>query len=311
MRSKVTWLLILLLVVLTACTGQAESALQTKTAMAEQDQDPSSTEPASDSGPPATNAPQAPAPLSPPTQERTSSCDPGQTLDEVRAALPVSEYAVHYNVSQGVASLVIWSVNPDIPLSIREAQISETGDQAWVHAGRIAIAAVNASPCVSDLFDAIDTIVVDGNYAGWLSGQIRIADMPPGVSLNGIDDAFLMVLDSFTISYLRQAMVQTVPEGSCDWPEARQNIWGHFSPERKNIAFYYTIDEYGGNVWAQWDGPPDDAMLMASIMNVMLGLECFNPQANIIAVVVDESGNMIRIAVVPQMNIADIQISTP
>jgi hypothetical protein len=52
-------------------------------------------------------------------------------------------------------------------------------------------------------------------------------------------------------------------------------------------------------------------MLMASIMNVMLGLECFNPQANIIAIVVDDSGNMIRIAVVPRMNMAEIQISTP
>jgi hypothetical protein len=218
---------------------------------------------------------------------------------------------VHYNISRGVASLVIWSVNPEIPVPMTEAQISESVDQAWVHAGRMAITAVNTSSCVRELFDAIDTIVVDSDYAGWLSGQIRSADIPSSATPDTIDDSFLTTLDRFNLSYLRQAVVQTVPEGSCAWPQARENIWTHFSPERKNIAFYYTIDEYGGNVWAQWDGPPDEGMIIASIANVMLGLECFNPQANIIAIVVDEGGNMIRIAVVPQMNLAEMQVSTP
>ena len=52
-------------------------------------------------------------------------------------------------------------------------------------------------------------------------------------------------------------------------------------------------------------------MIIASIANVMLGLECFNSQANIIAMVVDEAGNMIKFAVVPQMNLAEMQISSP
>jgi hypothetical protein len=295
MSRKRKWLLLILVVGLTACNLPA--VLDSS----------SETEPAP--MPTATNT--VPAPVGRPTEGATLSCDPGQTLDQVRAALPVDEYAVHYSVSNGIASLVIWSVNTDIPVPVTEVQISETGDLAWIHAGRMAVAAVNADPCVSELFDAIDAIVVDGGYAGWFSGQVRIADIQPGASFASMNDAFLMTLDGFEVSYLRQAVVQEVPQGSCDWPEARQNIWSHFSPDRKNIAFYYTIDEYGGNVWAQWDGPPDDAVLTASILNVMLGLECFNPQANIIAIVVDEDGNMIRIAVVPQMDLAGMQISTP
>lgn len=311
MMVKKKWLSILLLVAVTACNGQGQPAQETKTdvALEGQDMNAAETEPAAN--PSATFTPAAPAPVSSPTQRSTSSCDPSQTLDEVRAALPVDEFAVHYHVSRGTTTLVIWSVNRDIPLSITEAQISETLDQAWIHAGRMAIAAVNASSCVGELFDAIDTIVVDGNYAGWLSGQIRIADIPSEATHEEIDDSFLMALDRFNLTFVRQALVQAVPEGSCDWPEARENIWTHFSPERRNLAFYYTIDDFGGNVWAQWDGPPDDAVLLASMMNVMLGLECFNPQANIIAIVVDESGNIIRFALVPKMNISEIQISTP
>ncbi|MGD8822322.1 MAG: hypothetical protein PVG63_04400, partial [Anaerolineales bacterium] len=261
--------------------------------------------------PEATTTSRAPAVVDTPTQRSASSCDSGQTLEEVRAALPADELAVHYNVSRGVTSLVIWSVDAEIPVPMVEAQLSESADQAWVHAGRMAIAAVEASECVRELFDAIDAVVVDREYAGWLSGQVRIADIPYDATANEINDSFLAVLDQFNVTYLRQTVVQDVPQGTCDWPEARQNIWQHFSPDRLNIAFYYTIDEFGGNVWAQWDGPPDEAMLIASMMNVMLGLECFNPQANIIAMIVDEAGNMIRIAVVPQMNMAEIQISTP
>jgi hypothetical protein len=246
-----------------------------------------------------------------PPAQAASSCDHAQTLDEVRAALPVNELAVNYNVSRGITSLVIWSVNPEITVPMTEAMISEGIDQAWLHAGRMAIAAVEASSCVRELFDVIDAIVVDSNYAGWFSGQVRTADIPANATSDEINDPFLMVLDSFNITYLRQAVVQAVPEGTCDWPQARQNIWGHFSPDRANVAFYYTIDEFGGNVWAQWDGPPDDTMLTASIMNVMLALDCFNPQANIIAIVVDDAGNMIRIAVVPQMNLAEMQITNP
>lgn len=296
--------LFLVLVILTACNGQGGAATPTEPSQALDDSGQSANQTA-------TNTPQAPAIVNTATQRSASSCDPGQTLDALRETLPVDEYAVHYNVSRGVASLVIWSVDAEIPVPMTEVQISESVDLAWVHAGRMAIAAVNANSCVRDLFDAIDAIVVDSAYAGWFSGQVRIADIPSGATAVEIDDSFLMVLDSFNVTYLRQSVVQSVPEGLCDWPEALQNIWGHFSPDRPNVAFYYTIDEFGGNVWAQWDGPPEDAVVMASIMNMMLALDCFNPQANIIAIVVDESGQLIRIAVVPQMNLADIQISTP
>lgn len=303
MQRQRSWLLILILTLATACNGTLGTDSPTEPPRDRDDTGPSGSQTATET--------QVAVVANTPTQRAVSSCDPGQTLDEVRAALPVDEAAVTYNVSRGVASLVIWSVNPEIPVPITEAQISETVDQAWVHAGRMAMAAVNASPCVIELFDAIDSIVVDSAYTGWFSGQVRIADIPAGASADEINDSFLMVLDKFTVTYLRQAMVQSVPEGSCGWTEAHQNIWEHFSPERKNTAFYYTIDEFGGNVWAQWEGPPDDTVLMASIMNVMLGLDCFNPQANIIAIVVDEAGNMIRIAVVPQMNLAEMQISMP
>lgn len=308
MVARKNLLMLLIVFGAAACNGQGGSVSQTETAEALLAQNQAATNEAQAAASVATDTIAAPPPVSTPTRDRTANCDPGQTLDEVRASLPVDEFAVHYNISQGLWTLVIWSVNTEILVPVSEAAISEMLDQAWMHSGRMAMEAVNASPCVSQLFDAIDTIVVDSAYNGWLSGQYQVANIPYGASFDENESIALQVLDSLYPTYVRQALPLEVPQGSCDWPQALQNIWSHFSPERKNIAFYYTIDEYGGNVWAQWDGPPDDAMFLASILNVMLGLECFNPEANIIAMVVDETGNMIKIAVVPEMNLDAMEV---
>jgi hypothetical protein len=69
------------------------------------------------------------------------------------------------------------------------------------------------------------------------------------------------------------------------------------------VAFYYVIDETGPNVWAQWDGVEDPLMLSLNLGNFLLEVGCFSPAANLIFIVVDDSGRIHTIGRIPEMDI--------
>ena len=233
-------------------------------------------------------------------------CDADSLLKGLKTAVPYDEFAVHYNEIEETRSLLVWFVDPEINPTAVGGEIQTNLDLALTHAAELSQQIRAQFPCVTELFDVINPIVVDQMYTGWFSGTLDSTIIPNEEALTSAE--IDQLVDKFSVGYLLEALPGPIPAGSCNWPSVRESLQNHFSPERQNVAFYFVVDDFGANVWAQWDGPTDPIFMMTSLMNVMMELECFIPTANLIFIVVDEEGTTGLVGVVPQGDAGSMQI---
>lgn len=231
-----------------------------------------------------------------PTSTKPAACNADQTLRNLKSALTYDESVLFYNQVEGTSYLAIWFVDPELDPAAEESEISANTDLATRHGLILSQELKAADSCVDQLFDWINAIVVDKNYNGWLSAQVKTSDLPATVQTD--DKELDEIANAYEIGYLRAqvtAKTGSAPANSCSWAEAQKNIRNHFSSERENVAFYYVLDDAGVNVWAQWDSDPEFAQLNlpASLMNIAMEIDCLFPQPDrIIFNVVDETGEM-------------------
>lgn len=222
-------------------------------------------------------------------------------LQTLKGHVPYEEYALMFNRLQGTASLVIWFVDPDLNPQTPEEAIAQGIALAEEHAAALSYSLARVGPCLQRMADVINPIVVDPEYNGWYSGTLKLSDIPVG---GGLSAASLEQLRAaFEIGYQRTAPPAGYPHGACGWPELREALWTHFSPQRQNVAFYFVADENGPIVWAQWDGPTDPLLMTASLGNILLEVNCFSSAADLIFLVVDEAGNGSLIGWLPDMDV--------
>lgn len=233
-------------------------------------------------------------------------CDADSLLKGFKTTVPYDEFAVHYNEISGTRSLIIWFVDPELNPAAVGGEIQTNLDLALTHAAELSQQIRVQFPCVTELFDVINPIVVDQKYTGWFSGMLDPTIIPDEETLTSAE--IDQLVDKFTVGYLLEALHGPIPAGSCSWPLVRESMQNHFSPERQNVAFYFVVDDFGANVWAQWDGPTDPIFMMTSLMNVMMELECFIPTANLIFIVVDDDGTAGLVGIVPQGDAGSMQI---
>jgi len=207
------------------------------------------------------------------------------------------DMAVLYNTINGVSSLAVWFVDPDINPSAGAGELAENGKLAMRDALALAAKMSASDPCIGQLFQQINPIVVDTGYNGWFSGQISPRDLP-GSDVTD-EEALDARAEKFDIGFLRDkltAKATVAPVGTCSWKEAKAGAKMHFAPTRQNIAFFLVQDDMGVNVWAQWDTKAEYLQydLPASILNIAMEMECLHPQPDrIIFEIVDESGEML------------------
>lgn len=233
-------------------------------------------------------------------------CDADSLLKGLKTMVPYDEFAVHYNEIEGTRSLLVWFVDPEINPTATGGEIQANLDMALTHAAELSQKIRVQFPCVTELFDVINPIVVDQKYTGWFSGTLDPTIIPDEEALTSAE--IDQLVDKFTVGYLLEALPGPIPAGSCNWSSVRESMQNHFSPERQNVAFYFVVDDFGANVWAQWDGPTDPIFMMTSLMNVMMELDCFIPTANLIFIVVDKEGTTGLVGVVPQGDAGSMQI---
>lgn len=236
----------------------------------------------------------------------TSSCHLASILKGIKELVPYNDFSVHHNVISGISTLVIWFVDPNLNTNASQEAIAEVVQQAKIDSVELIHQVSFSTPCASDLFDVINTIIVDSNYVGWLSSQLSPSDLPgtTGLSIDERND----LISRLTVVFERSAPVQEYLPGSCTWNETKERLYYHFSFERHNVAFYYVIDDYGQNIWAQWDGPADPLMVSLNVGNILLESECFPPQANIFIIIVDDMGVAQFIGIIPQMQVDNMQV---
>jgi hypothetical protein len=292
-RRSALPLVLIVCLCLTSCSSLAPSPTPTQT------QPPTKTPTPS---PTATKTP-VPTPTLTPTPEPTptSSCNPDEVLANLKALIPYEEFAVHHNIIGGLHTLAVWFVDPQLdPLAGGEV-IGGNLDLAFVDAIQLSHLLNLEDPCIEVLFDVINPIVVDGAYNGWFSGMIEPSSLPREANLSERDIDQMEA--AYTVGYLREVPTSSMdrppaPTGSCTWQETKGKIWQHFAPSRQNVTFYFVIDEVGVNVWAQWDGPADMVIMSASLLNVVMELDCLYPTPDqLIVIVVDGMGEATLIGV--------------
>ena len=243
--------------------------------------------------PTATASPE-PAPTEQPTPAPSTACDPNEVVVELHNEVPFVEFVLRHNYAEGIRSLVLWYVDPDLdPLASAEA-LEANLDLAFEHALNLSAQLNRSDLCVGELFDGINPIVVDADYNGWLSGLIDPAMLPDSPMLSPAEIGALRA--NMQVNYSRTVPTDSLvrpsaPEGSCSWQDTVPRIHQHFSPERTNVGFYFVIDEGGVNIWSQWDGPPVAGITMASMLNVLIELDCLYPvPTRLIVILVEDAG---------------------
>jgi len=261
----------------------------------------------------ASPSPQPPtaAPSSTPTQRPspTPSCDLQEAIHLVKETVQYEENAVHFLDIAGTASLAVWYVDPELTPRPSAEVLAAQLEQAKLRAVEVAARANAASPCVSQLFDVINPIVVDSQYQGWFSGQLAPRYIPSPDDLSS--EELASAAGSFRVGYERTSLGHSFSGGNCRWPEARDRLQSHFSSERELVSFYFVVDDLGAHVWVQWDGPADMIMMTVNLGNVFLALDCFSPEAEIIFIIVDEGGVAQLMGVVPNDDTANLRIVYP
>jgi len=238
-----------------------------------------------------------PTPSATPKPSPTPACDLTTTLRAVKASIPYDEYAVHFMDLQGIASLGVWYVDPELEPRPSATQLQQQLQGARLRAAELAATVNSSSACSSRLFDVINPIVVDTRYQGWFSAQIRPADLPASPYFTEEDIA--RASDRFQPGYLRTALSHPYQPGTCEWPEALERLYSHFAADRELVAFYFVIDDSGSHVWAQWDGEADPIMGAVNIANISLALECFSPAAELIYLIVNPEGSVLDLGRLP------------
>jgi hypothetical protein len=216
------------------------------------------------------------------------SCEADDVVDALRSTLGYDEATLTHSVLYETHYLNLWFVDPVLDPSAAGDSVAANTSQALLDAIEAAHALRTASPCVPQLWDGINVVVVDRSYNDWLSGNIAPKDLPDRASLSKGD--LKKLGEVFQAGYMRQqpaASEEAPATGSCTWPQVRVKLAGHFDAVEE-AAFYLVVEESGAEVWAQWAGPDPqtgtDPMLDA-LVTVADDLSCLDPQVDTLWVV--------------------------
>lgn len=209
------------------------------------------------------------------------TCNMDQTLKNLKSKVKYDQAVVLYNELMGKSYLVIWFVDPDLNPAAGENEIAANNELAMQHGLIVSQEMKAADPCVSQNIDYVNPVVVDKNYNGWYSAEIKPGDLPDTV-LTDNENLYGMSLLAERGYSREQAptKLKAAPAASCTWPEANEALHQHFSSARENVAFYYVTDEAATTLWAQWDSQPEMLQfdVMASLMNISEEMLCLHPQ---------------------------------
>ena len=188
-----------------------------------------------------------------------SMCDPAQFIEALREAVPYEESVLGYNHYDDSADLTAWFVDPVLDPQASDSEIQDLSELGFHHSVEIAHLLAKTEPCVAALFDSVTVIAVDHLYHAWYVGAVPAWQIPISEVLS--EDERTALEENFEAGYQRIESVldgssQEIPEGSCGWPEARQDIEQTFTQAQKNVAVYYYIEPDDSSVYVQWDIPP-------------------------------------------------------
>jgi hypothetical protein len=253
----------------------------------------------------ATNA-ALPTESPPETSEPISNCrfDAG-FFARLKSGLPVDEAVIFHNVLHGAPILGIWFVDPDIAVDFPTGEGMEENKRLAINDGlHIAFLLKQSDPCISSFF-IINPIVVDSQYNNWFSANIQVENIPDTIADNNLEDMYSYA----NVFYLREELpipIDSIPPDSCDWPTTLAKIQQHFSPDSTNTTFYFSRDEEGNYVWANYYIPSQETaypITLPILLNIATELDCLYPVPDkIIVTALDPDSQVVLMGFLPNTN---------
>lgn len=267
-----------------------------------------------------------------PTQ--TPVCDADLVLRQVDELLAGQIFEAHYLTINQELTLSVWLVDPKIDPSASEESLASNNRQALEWGGLTVMAQiVEQLPCVRQVFDNINPMIVDSRYQTWYIDFIPIRAFPESSHLS-IDEVINILERSKAGSASRRREPpwqekRQAPADACSWPEVRTAIRRHFGTGRRNAAAYLLIsdplsaqgpwNDYAQTnivVQAQWDistdSEADKAVILDHLGHMAEALACLWPPIDLLEVfIVAPSGQTVIYGMVPGSLIRERVIPLP
>jgi len=273
------------------------------------------------SGSPAATPAPSPTPTVPATRSPSPTpepCDAAWIRIQVQQMLAGRTFEAHYLTIDDQLTLSVWLVDPEIDAAARTG-LSAGNRQALETGLTLSYRIVDEIPCVAQVFENVNPMIVDSHYGSW---YIDIIPVRAFVGLRSPTTADL--IEAVTRSGAgpadgRRTMPpgdQPAPSGSCTWPQARRLLAAHLDPEPANSAAYLIVgggiaagSRYGNpstdvavqaQIEARQDADMDDSVVMARLNLLAADLGCLSPPVDQLELfVVDGSGRLAVYARVP------------
>lgn len=193
----------------------------------------------------------------------TSPCDPGWVLRQVDELLTGESFEAHYLTINREFILSVWLVDPQLDPAARGDAAEENSARAFLRGASISHRLAYAIPCVRELFDGINPMVVDRDYTGWYIDIIPMRAIP--MIENPTDEELTEAIWRSGMEYAYRRTTHIPPgysavEGSRTWLDVRAAVGEVFGPGRRNAAAYPIIGEGEVLVQVQWDARSDEEM---------------------------------------------------
>jgi hypothetical protein len=211
-------------------------------------------------------------------------------LEKLNPLVPYEQFALHHNTLQGIHSLTIWFVDPEIDPQATADTLAQNLELAVQHAAEAAHILRNADDCAKTEFTIINPIVVDSNYVEWYAGAIPPAFVPstPELSDTQREEMIALFRDDYRISAPPPPLAPP-PEGSCTWPETEAKIREHLADPRLNNVFFFIRDPNGNAVWTQWYiSSTAQPIIQATppLVSILEQMDCLYPRPDIVYAIV-------------------------
>ncbi len=250
------------------------------------------------------------------------ACTPDLVLQQVRSLYAGQDFETHYLTIGDKFTLSIWLVDPEIDPATRQSAMAAAERQAVTRGLSAAYQLVDQIPCTRRVFDQVNPMIVDSHFQHWYKDFLPVSAF---VGLDGpTTDELIAAVGAAGTALAEPRMVapqapqapQTLPAGSCGWPEARAAIHTYLGASENSAAYLIigarlvqpgnpkpnSADDVGVEV--QWTvrGTADaaDPLVLERLGHVAEALACLAPAIDSLeAFVVDPAGRTVVYAVVP------------
>lgn len=191
-------------------------------------------------------------------------CNIRDILPQVAALLSDYTFEIHYIIIREQLVLSIWVLVPELKPDAAEQDIAANSKLALLQGARICHNIVSAIPCVQELCDGINPMIVDKNYNCWYRDIIPVQVLT--MTEDPSDDELLRVImySGIEQTYLRTLPPRPTRSGSeADlraWPHVRDSIQEILcnTQERCNGAAYPLILNEYFILQVYWEALPEN-----------------------------------------------------